>query len=206
MPRLDVQLWRNEGRNRRPSSQSHPGNIAAKDVIVPLINMVMTGVSWRRNCAHFQLAHANEVPIVHDSNVPLSDRRESPPEPFHFVAVNARGGSNELCRVNKVRCASGMNVNSRSELRETPRGAGVIEVDVTKKHVPDIFCRKTSPTESFGHVPESRLRPGVEQDDSIVSLECRGRDNARPAELPRVENVDDHCPQVLTENYPLEKP
>jgi hypothetical protein len=99
-----------------------------------------------------------------------------------------------------------MNVNSRSKLREAPRGAGVIEVDVTKKHVPDIFCRETSSTESFNHVPERRLWPCVEQDDSIVSLECRGRDNARPAELPSVENVDDHCPQVLTENYPLEKP
>jgi hypothetical protein len=99
-----------------------------------------------------------------------------------------------------------MNVNSRSELRETPRGTGVIEVDVTKKHVPDVFCRETSSAQSFNHVAERRLRPGIEQNDSIASLECRGRDNARPAELPSVENVDDHCPQVLTENYPLEKP
>ena len=112
----------------------------------------------------------------------------------------------EFCRIDEVRRAARMDVNGRAEFREAPCGAGMIEMDVTEKHVPDVSGRETSSAESFSHVRERRLRPGVEEDESIVSLDRRRRDNARPAELPCVENVDHHCPQVLTETTLWESP
>ena len=95
MPRLDVQLRRDERRDRRTSAQSHPGNVAAENVIFPLINMVMTGVPRRRDRAHFQRTDADNVHVLQNPDALLGNRRELPPELFHFVAVNARGGVDE---------------------------------------------------------------------------------------------------------------
>ena len=83
-----------------------------------------------------------------------------------------------------------MDVNGRAEFRETPRGAGVIEMNVTEKHVPDVFGGETRLLELFGYVREGRLRSRVEEHESIVSLDRCRRDDASPAELPRIENMD----------------
>ena len=94
---------------------------------------------------------------MHDSNAPLTDRRKSPPQPFHFVAINARRGVDQLCRVNEVRGATGVDVNRRTEFRETPGSAGVIKVDVAKKHMPHISGRETSFLELFGDIRAAKL-------------------------------------------------
>ena len=94
-----------------------------------------------------------------------------------------------------MRRAARMDVNGRAEFRETPGGAGVIEMNVTEKHVPDILGGESRPPELFGQVDEGRLRSGVEEHKPIAGLE-RGRgDDAGPAELPRIENMDGHGTQ-----------
>jgi hypothetical protein len=76
-----------------------------------------------------------------------------------------------------------MDVNDRSQLGETPRGPSVIEMNVTKKHVPDVFGRETGFVELLGNVREGRLWASVEEHEASVSFDRCRRDNASPAEL-----------------------
>src|ERR1044071_3688240 len=149
-----MQLWRNEGRNWRTAIQSHPSHVASKNIIFPLINIVMTRVSWSRNRPHFELSHTNEVPIVHDSKTLFADRRESPPQPSHFVTVYAGGGVDQFFRINKMRRTTGMNVDRRTKFGEAPRSSGMVKVDVAKKYMPHVFGSETSFPELFGDIRE----------------------------------------------------
>ena len=194
-----MEFGRNEGRNWRASAQSHPGDIAAEKIVFPLINMVMTGVPGRRDRAHFKSANPDDVQIVDNSDALLGDRREPPPQPFHVVAIDARRRFDESCRIDQVRRSSGMDVNRRAEFRETPGGAGVIEMDVAKENVPHIFGGKSSLLEFRGYVLEGRFRTGVEQNDSIIRLKRGGGDDASagPAAACR-----EHEPSLAAKSRP----
>lgn len=131
LPGFNVQLRRHEWRNRGPFAQTHTSNVAAKDVVVPVINMMMTGVAGGRDRANFEWRDADKVIVLQNSNAFRGHRGDFSPEPFHLVAIKASGGSDKLCGIDQVRCAARVHVNRRAKLRETPRGAGMIEMDVT---------------------------------------------------------------------------
>ena len=95
-----------------------------------------------------------------------------------------------------MRRTARMDVNRRAEFRKAPGGAGVVEMNVAQKHVPDIFGSEACPLELPGQVYESRLWTGVEEHKPIVRLDRCCGDNAAPAELPRIENMDDHGSSV----------
>ena len=93
-----------------------------------------------------------------------------------------------------MRRTARMDVNRRAEFREAPGGAGVVEMNVAQKDVPHIFGGEACPLELPGQMQEGRLRSGVEESEPIVRLH-RGRgDNAWTAELPSIEDMDDHGP------------
>ena len=141
-----------------------------------------------------------------NSDALFGDRSEPPPQPFHFVAIDARRRFDESCRIDQVWCSSGMDINRRAEFRETPGGTGVIEMDVAKENVPHIFGGKSTLLEFFGYVLEGRFRTSVEQDDSIIRLKRGGGDDASQAELPGVENMNHHWLPSLDRNIPARKP
>ena len=87
-----------------------------------------------------------------------------------------------------------MNVNRRAQFGETPRRSRVIEVDVAEKDVTHIVRRKAGRTHGRGNILESRVRAGVEKDDAVTRLERGHRDDARPAQVQGVENVDHLMP------------
>lgn len=89
-----------------------------------------------------------------------------------------------------MRRTARMDVNRGAEFREAPCGPSVIEMNVTEKHVPDVFGGELRLLELFGYVREGRFRSGVEEHESIVSLDRCRCDDASSAELPRVENMD----------------
>jgi hypothetical protein len=83
-----------------------------------------------------------------------------------------------------------MDVNRRAEFREAPRSTSVIKMNMTEKYLPDVLGGKARLPELLGYVVEGRLRSGVEEQEPIVRLDrCRG-DNASPAELSRIENMN----------------
>jgi hypothetical protein len=85
-----------------------------------------------------------------------------------------------------------VDVNDRAEFRETPRGPRVIEMNVTEKNVADVLGGETLFVELLGHVSEGRLRSGIEEDEASVSFDGCRRNNASPAKLLCVENMDAH--------------
>jgi hypothetical protein len=86
--------------------------------------------------------------------------------------------------------AAGMDVNRSSKLGESPRCAGMIEMNVTEKEMPDIVSRSTNLPKRSYDIIKGRLRPGIKQDDAVICFQ-RGRcNNARPAELNGIEDVN----------------
>ncbi len=103
-------------------------------------------------------------------------RSDPAPKTLHVAAENARGRLDQFCRVDQVGCAAWVDVNRCSRFRESPRGPGVIEMNVTEKNVAHIRRVRAGLAESSSHVLESRFRSGIEEGDAVFSLE-RGRGN-----------------------------
>jgi hypothetical protein len=94
-----------------------------------------------------------------------------------------------------------MDVNGRAEFRETPRGPSVIEMDVTEKHVPDVFGGETRFVEFLSHVREGRLWSSVEEHEASASFDRCRRNDASPAKLLCVENMDAHCRDCCLKSF-----
>ena len=167
-----------------------PGDIAAEKIVFPLINMMMARVARRRDGPHFKWRDAHEVVILQDRDAISRDRLNPPPKPFHFVAIKPSGGGDELCRIDQVRRAARMHVNGRPELGEPPGRAGMIEMNVTEKDMPDIVNAETSFRQLRGDGLEGRFRSRVEKDQTIIRLERGCRDDAAPAEMLSIEDMD----------------
>lgn len=103
-----------------------------------------------------------------------------------------------------MRRAARMNINPGAEFREAPGGAGVIEMDMAEKDMPDIFSGKTSSLNLLDHVGKGRFRSRVEQDEPVLRFHRGDGDDAGPAELPCIENMDGHG-AVSTEMGMVEK-
>ena len=93
-----------------------------------------------------------------------------------------------------MRRAARMDVNGRAEFRETPGSSSVIEMNMTEKDVPNVVGGETRFVELLGHIREGRFRSGVEEHKPLTSLEGRRRNDAPPAELSCIENMDVHGP------------
>ena len=78
-----------------------------------------------------------------------------------------------------------MHVN-RCSSRETPGGAGVIEMNMAQKNVAHILRLRAGLAESSSHVVECRFRAGVEERDTVVRLErgCGHDAGATENEIP----------------------
>ena len=73
-----------------------------------------------------------------------------------------------------MRRAARMDINCCAQFRESPRRAGVIEMNVTQKNMAHVFRVRAGLAESSSDVFISRFGPGIEQRNSVVRLE-RGR-------------------------------
>src|SRR5437762_13407977 len=66
-PRFDVHLWRDKRGNRRPISETNVGDVTAKDVISPLINVVVPGAGWRLDCTYHKLIEYHYIRGLHST-------------------------------------------------------------------------------------------------------------------------------------------
>jgi len=115
-------------------------------------------------------------------------RRNPAPKSLHVVAEDAFGGVNQLCGIDEMFRTARVDINHCPKLGESPRCAGVIEVNVTKENMTNVFGREASISEIRDDVLESRFRAGVEQRDAVICFECGYGNDAGPAELARIEN------------------
>src|SRR6476620_8336896 len=129
MPGFDVQLRRNKRRNRRPVPQPDAGDITAAEIIVPMVNMMMTGMARCGDGADFKRGHGNDRLVFQNSDAVFRDRCDSAPQPLHVVAEDPSSGCDQLGGINEMVSPAGMDVNRRSKLGESPSRAGVIKMN-----------------------------------------------------------------------------
>ena len=157
-----------------------------------MINIVVRSVPGSRERAHFKLTDADHDLVIRDLHLLLGDSAHLSPEPLHFIAENARRRFHQTRWINEVTSAARMDMNRRAQLGETPRRARVIEMDMAEKNVAHIVRREIRRAHRGREILEGRVRPGIEEGDAVVRLERGDGDDAGPAEMLRVENVD-HC-------------
>src|SRR2546430_13554406 len=141
MPGFDVQLRRNKRRNRRPVPEGDKGNITAEDSIVPMVNMMMTGMARCGDGANFKRGHRDNRFVFQNSDAVFRDRCDSTPQPLHVVAEDPGSGCDQLAGINEVLSPTGMDVNRRTKLGESPGRPGVIKMNMTEEDMPDVVSR-----------------------------------------------------------------
>jgi hypothetical protein len=86
--------------------------------------------------------------------------------------------------------AERMHVDRRSAFGETPRRAGMIEVNVTEENVPNILCRKPGFAKIDNYVVERRFGARIKKSDAVIGFDGGCGNNAGPTELTGIEDVE----------------
>src|SRR5437588_2096048 len=194
-PRFDVEFGRNKRRSQRTAAKPNTGNIAAEHGIVPVINVMMAGVTRCCDRANFEWGDADKFVVLQNADAFWSDPGKFSPQLFHLVAVKTSRRGNQLSRIDEMGRAARMHVDRRAQFREPPGRAGVIEMDMTEKDAPNVARIEPKFAELVRDIVEGRFRPGIEKRQPIVRFE-RGRcDDAGPAEMLRIENVNHSSPR-----------
>src|SRR5438874_11860632 len=89
MPGFDVQLRRNKRRNGRAVPEPDTGDITAEEIILPMVNMMMTGMARCSDGADFERGHWDNIVVFHDSDAVFLDRSDAAPQPWHVAAQDA---------------------------------------------------------------------------------------------------------------------
>src|SRR5438477_4134592 len=190
VPGFDVQLRRNKRWDWRTKTDPHAGNIAAKDVIIPMINMMMTGVSGRRDRADLERRKSNDFAVLQPSDAICRHSRNAPPKFFHFIAKDAFSRIDQSRGVDQMRNPTRMHVNRGAQLSESPRCAGVVEMDVTKKHMAHVGWLEADLSQLVNNCLERRFGSNIEENKATIGFQCCDGDNIRPAEVASIEHVN----------------
>ena len=138
-----MQLRRNKWRNGRAVSEPDTSDIAAEEIIVPMVNMMMTSVARRGDGADFELACLNNVLVLQNSDAFLRDRRDLAPQFLHVVAEDAARRCNHFGGIDEMLSATRMNINRGPKLGETPGRTGVVKMNMTEEDMLNIVSGST---------------------------------------------------------------
>src|SRR5215217_6622652 len=121
------------------------------------------------------------LPIFQDFDPVLRHGSRLAPELAHPLAVDAGGALYELRRVDKVRVADLVHVESRvgQHPREMSRGACVVKVDVRKVDLPHVFKGDATILQAGGEPVEAVRRTGLDEGGGspvLTEQEERGYD------------------------------
>src|SRR5829696_885425 len=105
------------------------------------------------------------LPVFQDFDPVLRHGTRLTPELLHPLAVDAGGALYELRRVDKVRVADLVHVESRvgQHPREMSRGACVVKVDVRKVDLPHVFIGDATILHAGGEPVEAVRRTGLDE-------------------------------------------
>jgi hypothetical protein len=185
-----MQLRRNKRRNRRPVAEPDPSDIAAEHILFPMVNMMMIGMARCGDGANFEGRHRDDIVVFQNSDAFCRDRCDSAPQSLQVVAENAGSGRDQFGGIDEVLSAAGMDVNRGTKFGKSPGRAGVIEMNMAKEDMLNVVSRRTNLPERGDDIGKGRLRPGVEKDKTGVCFQRSRCDDARPAELISVEDVN----------------
>ena len=139
-----MQLRRNKRRNGRAVSEPDTGDIAAEQIIFPMINVMMTGMARCGDGADFKRGHRDDRFVFQNSDAVFRDRCDSAPQPLHVVAEDPGSGCDQLGGIDEVLSPTGVDVNRRSKLGESPGRASVIKMNMTEEDISDVVSRSTN--------------------------------------------------------------
>jgi hypothetical protein len=109
---------------------------------------------------------------------------------LHIVAEDAARGCDQFGGIDEMLSATWMNVNRGPKLGESPGRAGVVKMNMTEEDVPNVVSGSTNLPKRGDDIVKGRLRTGIEKDKAVVRFQRRRGDDARPAELNGVEDVN----------------
>jgi len=104
----------------------------------------MTGMARCGDGADFKRGHRDDRFVFQNSDAVFRDRCDSAPQSLHVVAEDPGSGRDQLGGINEVLSPAGVDVNRRSKLGESPGRAGVIKMNMTEEHMPDVVSRSTN--------------------------------------------------------------
>ena len=139
-----MQLRRNKRRNRRPAPEPDTGDVTAEEIIVPMVNMMMTGMARCGEGVDFKWGHRDDRFVFQNSDAVFRDRCDSAPQPLHVVAEDPGSGCDQLGGIDEVLSPTGVDVNRRSKLGESPGRASVIKMNMTEEDISDVVSRSTN--------------------------------------------------------------
>src|SRR5205085_12182971 len=90
-PRFNVQFRWHKWRNRRSTANPETGDVTAEKIVIPMINMMVAGVTRRRDRANFKRRNPHHFVVSQDPDSLRRHRRDPTPKAFHVVAENAGG-------------------------------------------------------------------------------------------------------------------
>ena len=79
----------------------HAGHVAAENIILPMVDMMMGGVTWSRDRPHLNAPDADTVSIFQNSESFARNCFDLSPKSPHFIAENPGRRFDELTRISK---------------------------------------------------------------------------------------------------------
>src|SRR5207237_9542764 len=104
-PGFDVQLRRNKRRNGRTVAEPDTGDITTEKAIIPMVNVMMTGIARCGDGADFERGYLNDVLVFQNPDAFFRHRRDLAPQSLHVVAQHAARGWAEFGWTGELRCA-----------------------------------------------------------------------------------------------------
>ena len=191
-----MQLGRGERRDRWPAANANAGNVPTEHSIIPMINVMVTGVTRRGDGADFERRQADSFHVLQDPHSRGRYRSNSAPKSLHLIAKDALCGLDQFRWIDKVRRAARMHINSRARpsrtggFSKTPRGPSMIKMDVAEKNMANVLGREAMFAQIDNHIIEGRFRSRIEKCDTVVRLKRSRCNDAGESELSSVEDVN----------------
>jgi hypothetical protein len=129
---------------------------------------------------HLEVEHA----VADDPDRLLGNRNELAPQAVEIGTVEPAGAALEPARVEEVRRPDLAHVDRQLPVlpRERPRSAGVIEVDVREKEVPQVAEAEPVARQRGLERGQTRARPTVDERRLVAGQQVRGDDPGVPEE------------------------
>ena len=143
-PGFDVQLRRNKRRNGRTVAEPDTGDITTEKAIIPMVNVMMTGMARCGDGADFERGYLNDVLVFQNPDPFFRDRRDLAPQSLHVVAEDAARRCNHFGGIDEMLSPTRMNTNRGPKIGEAPSRTGVVKMDMTEEDVLNIVSGSTN--------------------------------------------------------------
>src|SRR5437868_1080022 len=106
--------------------------------------MMMAGMTQGLRRSHLNPSDLNNIAVIEDLHILLRHCAYAAPQFLHVIAKNSGGRLDQPRRIYQMWRAAGMHIDARTQFGEAERGAGVVEMNVTEKHMTNVIRLDTN--------------------------------------------------------------